>query len=297
MNWQSFSLVRNFSPAAPSRPQSQGTRSLQLDKRRLDLEKKLSRYVQKSPLTPSPDYRILYEEAAAGRKKAEIALKSLQKQLTTCQKLDLRADAMRSDLAEVRELLQIEQNNAKTALGRSHLQSQMHSLQAQGEKEAFYQSDLKKSLLNREEQREDLAKEAEAMRETLIQLKKLHVERTESTKRDIETAEKGKNDLEKQIKSLLVGKSDANSALSLQVKTLLEQLSDLEAKLGLEKELESSLKADKERNQFEIWGKRVLQTQNEIQELSFRLDRSLEQGQRKSKGRRSTQSPRRDGRP
>lgn len=195
---------------------------------------------------------------------------------------------MKSDLAEVREMVKIERSEAEMALNRSSTESQVQSLQAQREQQALMLSDLRKSLLRTNEQRENLAKEAESLRETLIQLKKLHVERTESTRRDLENAEKSKKDLEARLQSLLCDKSDVNSVLSMQVKTLSEQFSGLERKyegeLRLQRELESNLRTVKERKQLQSWEKRVLQTTQQIQTLSTQLDQSLEQRKSKARG-------------
>jgi hypothetical protein len=301
MSWQSTSLAHEQNPTSTFL--GQNTRGFQLDKRRFALEKKLSRYVQNSKVTdrqikpnrPEKDYRALYEEAVAGRKQAESTQNQLQKQLSDYQKLELKADAMSSEVAEIREMLEIERNTAKTALYRSYIQSQVHSLQAQLEQHSFHQSDLRKALLEANEQRIDLIKEAETLSRTLLDLKQLHTERTESIKTQINSAETRRKELEVQLESLLAEDLSVDPALLTKKTTLSEQFAALErqyeGQVSLQKDLEKSLREAKQRKRMESWEQRVANTTLQIEELSIKLDKSMEKRKKRSKGRRHTQSP------
>lgn len=301
MNWQRTSLAHERNPKSPFL--GQNTRGFQLDKRRLELEKKLIRYVQNSKVTntqipskrPETDYRKLYEEAVLGRKQAETAQTHLQKQLSNYQKLELKADSMRSEAAELREMLKFEQNTAKTALNRGYLQSQIHSLQAQLEQHSFHLSNLQKELLETNEHRVDLTKEAEMLSRTILDMKKRHTDRVESVKSRINAEEMSRKEVEGQLEAVLAEDLSVDTALMRRKETLCEELAalerDYEGQMSLQRDLEKSLKEAKQRKLLESWEKQVANTTVQIEELSMQLDKSMGKRKKRSKGRRHTQSP------
>lgn len=192
------------------------------------------------------DLKYHYEEEESARKQAEAQVSELRKKLLRYERIETECEQVREELQEAREELRREQaktrdlaslglaKNKRLTEGMEDLEVTVRRLKLDLEQHKEENAQLQRAIKTADEQRAELLKECELLRQTLADLKKLHLRELEDMEkrlddviRDKALAERNLADILEQRKASIRSEQDG---LQTQVQQLEAKLRDLELK-------------------------------------------------------------------
>lgn len=245
------------------------------------------------------DLKQCYEEETGEREKAELQVAELRSKLQRYERFETEYEKIKTELKEVREELKREQGknrdfadfgSAKTQKLRENiedLEGLIRRLKLDFERCKEDNLQLERSIKTADEQRSELLKECELLRQTLADLKKLHLRELEEMEKRLDEAVRDKNTAERNLtdtreeRKATVRKEHDN--LQEQIVLLEVKLKDLELKyaqqMTLNRDLQGKLQSltdvgkpeEKLVTAFEV---QMQDNSRRIQELQQRLDES-----------------------
>lgn len=245
------------------------------------------------------DLKYHYEEEQAAREKAESQVSDLRAKLLRFERLEHEYNKVKEELYEAREELRREQNKNReltefgSLKGRKlqenveDLESALRKLKAELERKQEENTELERSIKTANEQRAELLRECELLRQTLADLKKLHHRELEEMEKRLDEAIREKNIAERSLNEAQMERKVTirreKDGLEAQVMQLEAKLKDLEGKYtqqtAVNKDLQSQVQSlcyenkpeDKLITAFEV---QMQENARRLQELQLRLEDS-----------------------
>jgi DNA repair exonuclease SbcCD ATPase subunit len=193
-----------------------------------------------------PSLRHQYEEEDSAKQHAEAQVSELRKKLLRYERIEAEYDKIREELEENREELRREQTKARDIVnissaknkrlmeGMEDLEATVRRLKLDLEQSKEENGQLERAIKTADNQRAELLKECELLRQTLSDLKKLHLRELEDMEKRLDEAIRDKAIAERGLSEALdtrkVAIRSQQDGLQTQVQLLEAKLRDLEGK-------------------------------------------------------------------
>lgn len=234
------------------------------------------------------DWKHRLEEEAAAK---EVQVAELRQKLLQYEHLEAEFEKMKDDLQDSREELRREQaksrdlaefasaNHKKLKENVEDLESTIRRLKLDLDRCKEDNLQLERAIRTADEQRAELLKECELLRQTLADLKKLHLRELEETGKRLDEAIRDKNAAERNIleeRKVTIRREDDN--LQSQIRQLEAKLRDVEQKyshqMALNQNLQSEVQSLQARTKVPAFEAQVQENARRIDELQQRLEQS-----------------------
>jgi len=186
------------------------------------------------------DMKYHYEEEESAREQVETQVSELRKKLLRYERIETECEQVREELQEVREELRREQaktrdfaslsssKNKRLTEGMEDLEVTVRRFKLDLEQRREENAQLQRSIKTADEQRAELLRECELLRQTLADLKKLHLRELEDMEKRLDDVIRDKALAERNLADIL---EERKAAVRSEQDGLQTQVQQLEAKL------------------------------------------------------------------
>jgi len=244
--------------------------------------------------TKVANWKYHLEEEVAAREKAEIQVAELRKKLLRYERLEAEYDKMKEDLQDSQEELRREQaktrdlanidstKNKKLRENIEDLEGNIRRLKLDLERHKDDILQLERSIRTADEQRSELLKECELLRQTLADLKKLHLRELEEMGKRLDEALRDKNSADRSLLEVREERKVTNRReqdnLQSQVQQLESKLRDWEQKYSqqvtLNQDLQGQVQSLQAGGRVPAFEAQMQENARRLQELQQRLEQS-----------------------